>query len=94
MRCRALIDRELYLPESWTDDRDRCRQAGIGDEVEFATKPDLARQMIARAVEPTPAAATTITCDGHAGAGASRPAPESLITSDDSSYIPGSCCSA
>jgi hypothetical protein len=26
---RALIDRELYLPRAWTDDRDRCRQAGI-----------------------------------------------------------------
>ncbi|WP_429429129.1 IS701 family transposase [Nocardia sp. GAS34] len=40
----ALIDRELYLPESWTSDRDRCRAAGIPDEVEFATKP---RQVIA-----------------------------------------------
>jgi SRSO17 transposase len=48
---RALIDRELYLPQSWTDDRDRCRAAGIGDEVEFATKPELARQMIARAID-------------------------------------------
>jgi SRSO17 transposase len=48
---RALIDRELYLPESWTDDRDRSRQAGIGDGAEFATKPELARKMIARAVE-------------------------------------------
>lgn len=40
----ALIDRELYLPESWTSDWDRCRDAGIPDEAEFATKP---RQMIA-----------------------------------------------
>jgi SRSO17 transposase len=40
----ALIDRELYVPESWTSDRERCRAAGIPDEVEFATK---ARQMIA-----------------------------------------------
>jgi SRSO17 transposase len=48
---RALIDRELYLPESWTSDRGRCREAGIGDEVEFAIKPELARTMIARAVE-------------------------------------------
>ena len=46
---RALIDRELYLPQSWTDDRDRCRQAGIGDDVAFVTKPELARQMIERA---------------------------------------------
>jgi SRSO17 transposase len=48
--ARALIDRELYLPEKWTADRDRCRAAGIGDDVPFATRPQLARQMIARAV--------------------------------------------
>jgi SRSO17 transposase len=47
---RALIDRELYLPEKWTDDRDRCRAAGIGDEVAFATKPKLAQDMLERAV--------------------------------------------
>ena len=44
----ALIDRELYLPESWTSDRERCRAAGIADEVEFATKPVLAQAMLAR----------------------------------------------
>jgi len=47
---RALIDRELYLPESWASDRDRCREAGIGDDVAFATKPELARKMTGRAV--------------------------------------------
>jgi SRSO17 transposase len=47
---RALIDRELYLPEKWTGDRGRCRAAGIGDDVAFATKPQLARRMIERAV--------------------------------------------
>jgi SRSO17 transposase len=46
---RALIDRELYLPASWTADRDRCREAGIGEDVEFATKPELARCMLERA---------------------------------------------
>jgi SRSO17 transposase len=45
---RALIDRELYLPVSWTKDRDRCGEAGIDDDVEFATKPELARRMLAR----------------------------------------------
>jgi SRSO17 transposase len=45
---RALIDRELYLPRAWTDDRNRCRQAGIPDDRCFATKPELARQMINR----------------------------------------------
>jgi SRSO17 transposase len=47
----ALIDRELYLPRSWTDDRDRCRESGIPDETEFATKPRLAQAMITRALE-------------------------------------------
>jgi SRSO17 transposase len=47
---RALVDRELYLPQSWTDDRDRCRRAHIGDDVEFATKPQQAKSMLERAV--------------------------------------------
>jgi SRSO17 transposase len=46
----ALIDRELYLPQSWTVDRDRCRAAGIPDRVEFTTKPRQAMAMIARAI--------------------------------------------
>ena len=45
----AFIDRALYLPEEWTQDRVRCREAGIPDEVEFATKGELAQQMLARA---------------------------------------------
>jgi SRSO17 transposase len=47
---RALIDRELYLPEKWTDDRARCKAAGVGDDVAFATKPELAKKMVERAV--------------------------------------------
>jgi SRSO17 transposase len=45
----AFIDRALYLPEEWTQDRVRCREAGIPDEVEFATKGELAKLMLARA---------------------------------------------
>jgi len=48
---RTLIDRELYLPKSWTNDRDRCRAAAIPDEVAFATKPEQARMMLQRALE-------------------------------------------
>lgn len=33
------LDQVLYLPWEWTDDRARCRQAGIPDEVPFRTKP-------------------------------------------------------
>jgi SRSO17 transposase len=47
----ALIDRELYLPEPWIADRDRCRRAGIPDEIEFETKPRQAMAMLARAFE-------------------------------------------
>jgi SRSO17 transposase len=47
----AGIDRALYLPKSWTGDRDRCEQAAVPDEVGFATKPQLAQQMIERALD-------------------------------------------
>ena len=46
----ALIDRELYLPQSWTGDPERCRAAGIPQEAELATKPQQAQAMIARAI--------------------------------------------
>jgi SRSO17 transposase len=47
----AVIDRELYLPRFWTDDPDRCRNAGVPQEVGFATKPALAAKMIRRALD-------------------------------------------
>lgn len=50
-RGHALIDRALYLPESWAVDAQRRGQAGVPEEVEFATKPALAREMIIRALE-------------------------------------------
>lgn len=49
-RGHALIDRELYVPESWVSDRDRCRGAGIPDEVGFATKPQQMIAMLERAL--------------------------------------------
>ena len=48
---RALIDRELYLPKSWLADRDRCRAAAVPGEAQFATKPELARAMLGRALD-------------------------------------------
>jgi len=45
----GFVDRELYLPQEWTVDRVRCREAGIPDEVGFATKGELAQRMLARA---------------------------------------------
>jgi SRSO17 transposase len=46
----ALIDRELYLPQSWAEDPGRRLAAGIPEEVEFATKPRQAQAMISRAI--------------------------------------------
>jgi SRSO17 transposase len=46
---QVLLDRELYLPKEWTKEPARCRQAGIPEGRPFATKPQLARQMLARA---------------------------------------------
>jgi SRSO17 transposase len=48
---RTFLDRELYLPAAWIDDRDRCREAGVPDAVDFATKPTLAIGMLARALD-------------------------------------------
>lgn len=59
---RTLIDRELYLPKSWIADRERCREAAVPDEVEFATKTVQARDMIARALDAG-VPATWVTAD-------------------------------
>jgi SRSO17 transposase len=45
----TLIDRALYLPESWTEDRERCAEACVPATVGFATKPALGRTMLTRA---------------------------------------------
>ncbi|WP_323138459.1 IS701 family transposase [Streptomyces sp. NBC_01571] len=59
-RGRALVDRDLYLPKSWTEDRERCRTAKVPDEREFATKGELARHMVLRALaSPLPIAWVT-----------------------------------
>lgn len=47
---RTLIDRELYIPKAWSQDADRSAAAGIPQERSFATKPELAGDMIDRAV--------------------------------------------
>ena len=50
-RGRALVDRALYLPESWCSDASRCQEAGVPEDAAFATKPRLAMKMLDRALE-------------------------------------------
>jgi SRSO17 transposase len=47
----TFIDRALYLPEEWAEDRERRRRAGVPEEVTFTSKPNQAWQMLHRAVE-------------------------------------------
>jgi SRSO17 transposase len=49
-RGHAFIDRSLYLPVAWTEDEQRRQEAGVPDDIEFATKPALAVGMLDRAV--------------------------------------------
>lgn len=62
----AFIDRTLYVPRQWAKDKERRAEAGIPEEVEFATKPILARQMLERAFE-TKVPASWVTADALYG---------------------------
>jgi SRSO17 transposase len=63
----TLIDRELYTPQEWAEDGERRSATVIPESLEFATKPELARGMIQRAVD-SDATAAWVTADevyGH-----------------------------
>jgi SRSO17 transposase len=57
-----MIDRELYLPESWTDDPERCQAGRVPEQVGFRTKPQLAQVMLERALDAG-VPATWVTAD-------------------------------
>ena len=48
---RTFLDRELYLPKAWAEDRERRLEARVDEDVEFATKPELAMRMLGRAID-------------------------------------------
>ncbi len=47
-QAHLVLDRALYLPQEWTADPARCREAGIPETVAFATKPQLAERLLER----------------------------------------------
>ncbi|HLI57932.1 MAG TPA: IS701 family transposase [Actinomycetota bacterium] len=47
---RTFLDRELYLPQQWVGDAERRCEAGVPEDVAFATKPELAQRMLERAL--------------------------------------------
>ena len=49
-RSYAFVDRALYLPKAWTDDPARLAAAHVPAGIGFATKPQLARRMVERAM--------------------------------------------
>jgi len=46
----CLLDGDLFLPESWSNDRERCRGAGIPDEVVYRPKSEIALELYDRTV--------------------------------------------
>ena len=48
---QALLDADLYLPQSWDDDRERCRAAGIPDEMRYRPKWRIALDQLGRLSE-------------------------------------------
>lgn len=47
---KALLDSDLYLPEKWAQDRERCRAASIPDDLPFRTKPAIALEQVKCAI--------------------------------------------
>jgi len=62
----TFLDRELYLPQEWADDPQRREQAFVPEKTEFATKPQLAKTMLTRALEAG-VPATWVTADSVYG---------------------------
>lgn len=50
-RGHATVDARLFLPELWTEDRARCRAAGVPEEVGFRTKPEIALELLGHALQ-------------------------------------------
>ncbi|WP_104530960.1 IS701 family transposase, partial [Streptomyces specialis] len=75
-RGHAAVDRELYLPRSWSSDPDRCRAAGLAEKTSLATKPELATRMGARFLDAGHQVAWVAGDEVYGGNAKPRTAPE------------------
>jgi SRSO17 transposase len=50
-RGQAFIDRELYLPEEWAHDQERRKRTAVPEQIGMRTKPELAKEMLKRALD-------------------------------------------
>ena len=68
-RGYTLLDAELYLPKGWTDEPARLREVGLAPDTPLATKPQLARRLLARAQAAGVSLAWVVgdTVHGHSG---------------------------
>ncbi len=67
-RGQALVDKRLYLPDTWTDAPDRCAAAGVPPaEVKYRTKPELSRELLLQAQEWGQLTAAWVTADDAYG---------------------------
>jgi SRSO17 transposase len=82
-RGHAGLDRALYLPQEWTDDRPRCRAAGIPDAVPFRTKPQLGLELVERALDAGVPAAWVVADEVYGNDGKFRRALEAR----DQAYV-------
>lgn len=47
----SAIDRQLYIPKEWANDKERCQKAGIPEGFMFQTKPQMALEMVQKATD-------------------------------------------
>src|SRR5215475_11067855 len=76
---------QLYLPKDWADDKERCRKAGVPEDIEFKTKPEIALEQVHWALEAGLPRGVVLM---DAGYGASTELRES-ITALDLPYVAG-----
>ncbi|MGW2769809.1 IS701 family transposase [Streptomyces sp. NPDC001275] len=88
-RGHAAVDRELYLPRSWTADPDRCRDAGLDQDTTFATKPELATRMITRFLDAGHHAAWVTGDEVYGG----NPKLRAALEARGTSYVLAVACS-